>query len=243
MRIDFSQLFHHSSKRHDAGRLTPMPARLEEWPVEWRTTYYKTYPRMQKIALATTRPDVDLGDAIRRRASRRDFDRRPLSFEGLSTILAYSCGIVRTEPTISRAQASAGGRYPIEIYPMIFAGSPRIPSGLYHYDVKGHALEVLYQKPFSDDEIANLFTYPWMRNASAVIVMTALFHRSQMKYAERGYRYVLLEAGHIGQNIYLNAAALDLKCCALGGTRDENLENFLDIDGNTESVVYAVALG
>ena len=73
--------------------------------------------------------------------------------------------------------------------------------------------------------------------------MTAVFSRNQMKYGERGYRYVLLEAGHIGQNMYLNAAALSLKCCALGGTIDSKLEKFLDIDGITESVVYAVAFG
>jgi SagB-type dehydrogenase family enzyme len=73
--------------------------------------------------------------------------------------------------------------------------------------------------------------------------MTDVFWRNQNKYGERGYRYILLEAGHIGQNIYLVSEALGLKCCALGGTRDENLEELVDIDGVTESVVYALAVG
>ena len=63
------------------------------------------------------------------------------------------------------------------------------------------------------------------------------------KYGKLGYRYILLEAGHIGQNMYLVSEALGLKCCALGGTRDENLEKLIDIDGVTEAVVYGFAVG
>ena len=73
--------------------------------------------------------------------------------------------------------------------------------------------------------------------------MTSQFERTQMKYGERGYRYILLEAGHIGQNICLVSETLGLKCCALGGTMDKNLEELLDIDGETESVVYGFAIG
>ena len=54
---------------------------------------------------------------------------------------------------------------------------------------------------------------------------------------------ILQESGHIGQNIYLVSEALGLKCCALAGTKDENLEKLIDIDGITESVVYALAVG
>ena len=75
------------------------------------------------------------------------------------------------------------------------------------------------------------------------IIMTAVFDRSQMKYGERGYRYMLIEAGHVGQNFCLTAEALGLKCSALGGTHDEPIERLLDIDGVTESVMYALAIG
>lgn len=74
-------------------------------------------------------------------------------------------------------------------------------------------------------------------------LMTAVFHRNQVKYGERGYRYILIETGHIGQNLYLVSEAAGIKCRALGGTRDENIEKLLDIDGIGESVVYAVAVG
>ena len=142
-----------------------------------------------------------------------------------------------------RAQASGGARFPIEVYPIVFRSSGELPAGLYHYNVKEHKLGVLLEQEFEDRDIDKLFTYPWVKDAAIGIVMTAVFWRNQNKYGERGYRYVLIEAGHIGQNMYLVSEALGLKCCALGGTRDENLETLIDIDGETESVVYGLALG
>jgi len=241
--LDFSKLFHQNSKNHGAGRTRNVSSNSDEWPVEWKTTYYKTYPRMDTLPLIDTPPAVDLFDTIRARSSRRDFSRAPIRVENLSHILKYSCGIVRTEPAVKRAQPSGGARFPLEVYPLVFAGSPEVPAGLYHYNLKKHSLDVLWKRPFLDAEIGELFTYPWMQKASAVIVITAVFERNQMKYGERGYRYALMEAGHIGQNMYLTSEALGVQCCALGGTQDTNLEKLLDIDGTTESVVYALALG
>lgn len=216
----------------------------EEWPIEWKTTYYKTYPRMAKVPLLDDTPSsADFYTVLRTRTSKRDFDRRQLSFAEVSTLLKYSCGIVQTEPKAHRAQPSGGGRFAVEMYALVFAGSKELPAGVYHYNVKEHALEVLWERPFADEDIAQLCTYPWMKQASMLLVMTAVFQRNQMKYGDRGYRYMLTEAGHIGQNVYLNASALGLKCCALGGTYDTKLEELLDIDGIHESVVYTVALG
>ncbi len=64
-----------------------------------------------------------------------------------------------------------------------------------------------------------------------------------IKYKERGYRYILFEAGHLGQNIYLVSKALGLKCCAIGGFDDDKFHELLDIDGDNEAVLYAFAMG
>lgn len=241
---DFSHLFHQSSKDARARGAVNIPASSNEWPEEWRTTYFKSYPRLKRIPLTNTKPLGTLGDAFFNRETRRDFDKTPIDIATLSGILRYSCGIVsNTGGSNHRAQASGGARYPIEMYAFVFVGTPDIPAGIYHYNVKEHTLESLWEREFDDAAIANLFVYPWTQQASCVLVMTSVFGRSQAKYGERGYRYILLEAGHIGQNVYLNAAAFGLKCCALGGTFDEQVEKILDIDGVTESVVYAVALG
>ncbi len=241
---DFSQVFHHSSKSHQKGH-PPISLNPAEWPDEWKTPFFKTYPRLPKMPLDGDRAAADFFDLIKTRQSRRDFHRVPLSLKELGTVLRYSCGEADHSANYGKGRVypSAGGRYPIEIYPLVLRGGDAVPSGLYHYNVLNHALDVLWDREFSDFDIDQMFGYPWLKEASVVLVMTAVFWRNQNKYGERGYRYVLLEAGHIGQNVYLTSEALGVSCCALAGTRDENLEKLIDIDGTTESVIYAIALG
>lgn len=244
MDIDFSKIFHQSSKEHSKGH-PPISASDEDWPDEWKKTYYKVYPRLPKIHLDNEQPKADFFDLIKNRRSRRDFERKPITRRELSVLLKYSCGNTGKmgKGRHRRAQASGGARFPIEVYPIVFRPGEDLKSGLYHYDIKNHSLDVLWDREFSDEDIGQIFFYPWVKDAAIGIVMTSVFWRNQNKYGERGYRYILLEAGHIGQNIYLVCEALGLKCCAIGATLDENLEKLIDIDGVTESVVYALAIG
>ncbi|MEK7118508.1 MAG: SagB/ThcOx family dehydrogenase [Patescibacteria group bacterium] len=241
---DFSKIFHQSSKDSSKGHL-PISRDANEWPDEWKTTYYKAYSRLPKIALPDNPPQANFFHLIKARKSRRDFSRIPIDMRELSLLLKYSCGDIG-EMGVDRhrrAQPSAGSRFPIEIYPIVFRPQKELAAGLYHYNVKEHALDVLWGREWSDDEIGSLFTYPWVKDAALALVMTAVFWRNANKYGERGYRYILLEAGHIGQNVYLASEALGLKCCAFGGTRDAALEKLIDIDGINESVIYALAIG
>lgn len=247
MEPDFSKLFHQSSKTKDLQTdYLRNAGDSKEWPEEWLTTFYKIYPRLPKIHLSDDPPSADFFELIKKRESRRDFNRTPLTRHELSLILKYSCGVTGKLPETDRfrrAHPSAGARFPIEIYPIIFRGNDDLAPGLYHYNIKNHALDVLWKRDFLDEDISRLFFDPWTKEGAGAIVMTAVFWRNQNKYRERGYRYVLLEAGHIGQNIYLVAGALGLTCCALGGTHDEQIEKLIDIDGVTESVIYALAIG
>lgn len=239
-----SKFFHQSSKNHDKGH-PPVSSNMSEWPEEWKTTYYKNFPRFPKINLTDNIMRADFFELIKKRQSQRNFTRQPLSKNDISLLLKYSCGIIREKDNgqHSRAQPSGGARFPIEVYPIIFHSSKELQAGVYHYNVKEHKLDVLLEREFNDFEIKELFNYSWTKDAAIGIVMTAVFWRTQNKYGERGYRYTLLEAGHIGQNIYLISEALGIQCCAHGGTRDENIEKLLNIDGTTESVVYGLAIG
>jgi SagB-type dehydrogenase family enzyme len=244
MEPDFSHLFHQSSKDRTRGH-PPIAADSKEWPPEWHTTYYKTYPRLPRIALPDTKPSGDFFDLIQSRKSRRNFTDKPLSLEALSSLLRYSCGVVGKleDDRPKRAHPSGGARFPLEIYPLIFRGSESLPAGVYHYNLKAHALDVLWERAFSEEERSTLFLYPWVKEAAAVFLLTAIFWRSKNKYGEAGYRYILLEGGHIGQNFYLTAEALGLQCAALGGVDNKAIESILDIDGITESAIYALAIG
>lgn len=237
---NFSSLYHQSSKDNAKGH-PPIAVDPNEWPIEWETVSYKQYPRLPKVSLPSHQlPQKNLEKLILQRSSERDFQRRAISLEALSSLLKYSVGIVGENE--KRAHPSAGARFPLEVYVLSLAPS-HLPTGVYHYNPKEHLLDVLWERPFSDDDIQQLFSYKWVMNASFVVILTAVFQRNQMKYGERGYRYILLEAGHASQNFYLVSTALSLKCCAIVGTRDQVVESLLDIDGVTESVVYALAFG
>lgn len=240
MYIDFSGLFHQSSKDHLADGTLHLKRDISDWPDEWKIIEFKSYGRLPKITLPDETPDIMLVDALRGRASRQEMRGEGADISALGGILKYSCGVLSSG---RRAQPSAGGRYPIEVYPLILRGTDEVPSGVYHYNVREHALDTLAHRMFETEEVADLLTYPWSQKASFVLVMTALFDRTQMKYGERGYRYILLEAGHIAQNMYLNAEAFKVPCNALGGTKDKHIESLLGIDGITESVVYTLVFG
>lgn len=243
--MDFSAIFHRSSKDLP-GEILKKTEKMA-WPENWTTIYYKTYPRLPKIALAHTKRHSDFYSAIEQRDSATEsvFDGTPLSKDKLSALLHFSCGITRRQGADAGARAypSGGSLYPLEIYPMVLVGSEEIPAGIYHYNIRNHALDVLSQRQMDSTEIEQLFLYNWVKRASVVLVITAVFARSQEKYGERGYRYILLEAGHIGQNLYLVSSAEGLKCRAMGGTRDASVEHIIGVDGVSESIVHSVVIG
>lgn len=245
MYIDFSRLFHESSKDLLGGGSVYIHKDEERWPEEWKIVDYKKYSRMPKLELPAVEQKRPHFKLVAARKSQRDFSGKPVDVHDLSALLKYSCGIMQTFENRKprRAHPSGGARYPLEIYPLVLAGSREIPAGVYHYDVREHALDALWQRSFAQEDIDALFAYEWVRAAPIAIIMTAVFSRTQKKYGERGYRYALLEAGHVGQNVYLVSSALGMKCCSIVGTYDTAIEKLLDIDGVEESVVYTVIVG
>lgn len=243
MEIDFSQLFHQYTKsfKHQI----PMDDSL--WPEEWKTVYYKKYPRFAKIKLSSKEHKYDLFQALEKRSSQREGMGKEISLNDLSLLLKYSCGITRKSANGDgrRVQPSGGARYPIETYGLLLKPGKGLKPGFFHYDVEEHHLDLFWQEKISQEKLAGIATYEFIKDASLIIFLTAVFWRTQIKYGQRGYRFALIEAGHIGQNIYLLCQALGFKCCALGGFRisDEKIEEMLGVDGVTESLVYALAIG
>lgn len=141
-----------------------------------------------------------------------------------------------------RAPASAGGLYPLEIYPVIYNVSGINP-GVYHYNVREHKLELIKEGDFSKTIADLTFNQEWQSKASVHFVVTAIFDRTRFKYWERGYRFVMIDAGHMMQNMYLTATSLNLGIAAIGGFYDDELNQFLDINGINEAVVYMSLVG
>ena len=109
--------------------------------------------------------------------------------------------------------------------------------GAYHYVPLTHTLEVVRPDPLPSLLTAEMFLgQPYLSAAAAVIVLTAVVERSLWKYEDRGYRYLLLEAGHVAQNVNLTATALGLGCLNLGGFFDEDVAALLRLDDDEAAV-------
>jgi SagB-type dehydrogenase family enzyme len=74
-------------------------------------------------------------------------------------------------------------------------------------------------------------------------VITAVFQRTRWRYKDRAYRYVLLDAGHLGENLYLAATSLNLGSCGIGAFLDDEVNRMVGADGSEEAAVYLVAIG
>jgi SagB-type dehydrogenase family enzyme len=204
---------------------------------------YKTYPTAQQISL----PDphgyqgLSLEEAIERRRSIRDYTAGPLSLEDLSRLLHAGQGITDQHRSF-RAAPSAGALYPIETYVVVHDVSGLEP-GLYHYAITGHALEQLRTDNLRTQLLLAGIGQDMLAQAQVCLVLAAMFQRTRWRYHERTYRYVLLEAGHIGQNLYMAATSMGLGACAVGAFLDDQLNDLLGLDGVQEAALYLISLG
>jgi SagB-type dehydrogenase family enzyme len=115
--------------------------------------------------------------------------------------------------------------------------------GLYHYNPLKNNLRLL-QDGDNTAKISQSLLQPNMTlHASAIMFVTAVFERTIFKYQDRGYRYILLEAGHVAQNMNLVATALGYGSVNIGGFFDREIDEFLDLDGVTHSTIYMIAIG
>jgi len=204
---------------------------------------YKTYADAKRIAL----PDphgyrgLSLAEAVEARRSRRDYSAEPMTLAELSCLLYAAQGITEPQGGL-RAAPSAGALYPIELYAAAHnvAG---LEAGVYHYAVPTHELELLRGGDLRAEVKQAGLGQDHLAQAAVCFVLSAIFQRTRWKYRERTYRYMLLEAGHIGQNLYLAATSLGLGACAVGAFLDDDLNALLGLDGEEEAVLYIIAAG
>lgn len=223
----------------------PGHARYEGPPPDWGTQppRYKTYPDAPRVALPMP-PEEDGAQfmaVVRARRSQRDYRDEPLSLAELGQLLFAAQGITYP-PGELRAAPSAGALYPIELYVLAHRVTD-LEQGAYHYAVPSHELELVRVGDLREAISAAALGQSFIGEANVSFILSAIFQRTRWKYRERTYRYVLLEAGHIAQNLCLAATALGLGACPVGAFFDDDLNALLELDGRDEATLYIVAVG
>lgn len=221
-------------------------ANIKDIPLSWTKIHFKTYPRLDKIDLNNVKLSTSkLREFMHDRRSSRQFSGLPISKKVLCHLLLSSCGLIKLGRSFEdsrRPYPSAGARYPLEIYTIIL-NCERMEKGLYHYNVKENCLELLLEKDLSNWLIKVTGGAKWIEDVAVVFIITGVLDRTSIKYGDRGYRYILLEAGHLGQNMCLLATEMGLGSCPIGGYIDNEVNKLLDINLQKEFALYLIAIG
>ena len=177
---------------------------------------------------------VSLEEALTRRRSVREFDRRALSEQQLGQLLWAAQGITHGDGL--RTAPSAGALYPLELY-------VATPEGVFHYDPRKHQLQRIFRADVRPELWRAALEQNQLRDAGAVFVIAAVFDRTARKYGPaRAPRYVHMEAGHAAQNLLLQAAALNLGAVPVGAFHDEQVQKVLTLPKDHEPM-YLIPVG
>jgi SagB-type dehydrogenase family enzyme len=215
--------------------------------LDWRARPepIKRYPDARHFKLDPPQREggLSLWEAVGRRRSVREYKNIPLTRAELSQLIWAGQGVTKKISGYDlRTAPSAGALYPVETY-LFVQNVEGFESGVYHYSVREHQIELLRQGDFRSALAEAALDQDFLAEAAVVFAWTAVFGRSKWKYRERAYRYVYLDAGHIAQNVALAAVALGLGSCQVAALYDDEINTLLGVDGQEESILYLTSVG
>lgn len=203
-----------------------------------------------KIKLPAPKLDgaVSVEKAIKGRRSSRDFSDEPMTLAQAAQLLWAAYGI--TEPMAEgpaflrgglRAAPSAGARYPFEVY-LVAGKVTGLAAGAYRYLSEEHALVQVQEGDVRGALCQAAYGQEWIREAPASLFVSAVFARTTKKYGERGsQRYVWMDSGFLGENVYLQAEALGFGCCVAGAFDDAAVKQAMKLPASEEPVCILAA--
>jgi SagB-type dehydrogenase family enzyme len=210
---------------------------------------FKPYPGARRLELpsAETSPALSLAEAARRYAPAVGFEKQPLSLAELARVLYFANGVTGQVGSGSRvihlrAAPSAGALYAGEVYLVAERVSGLAP-GLYYYAVVDHQLVELRLGSLMQEVTRALERPGAFERAPAAVLLSNVFPRYSQRYLNRGYRFALIDSGHIGENLRLAASSAGLGEAGPLRFCDDALNALIEVDGREEAVCAVHALG
>jgi len=190
----------------------------------------------------TTNVSVEV--AIQNRRSIRHYTTEPLSLQDISQLMWAAQGIT-DQQTKFRTVPSGGHTYPLEVYILIGReGVTGLNEGVYHYNPFNNTLEQILRTDVRSELSQAANGQPWVKEAPVNIIITGNYQKMINKYKDEklSTRFVDIEAGHAGQNIYLEVEARNLATVALGSFKDDMVHRILNLPDN-ERTIYIYPVG
>ncbi len=168
---------------------------------------------------------VSVEEALKARRTHRSFQSRPLTLKQFSQILWGAYGVTAQKyGSFLKTAPSAGALYPLDIYGVVGQkGVEILAPGVYHFRPENHAIELVKQGDLRAEVARQALQQMWMAKAPLMLVITGEYNRSSIKYGLRGATYTHIEAGHVGQNVFLQAEAIGLRAGIVGAFNNQQI--------------------
>lgn len=210
---------------------------------------FKEYYSKEVIKLPEPKHEIldnkDLIQIIWDRASVRVYKDGPVPLEKLAFVLwaGQRVKMILNDGLSSlRTVPSAGGRHPFESY-VIVRNVEGLEMGIYHYLANKHKLELIKKGDFKDEVTSANLGQVFVGTAPFTYVLTAIPYRTEWRYRKYSPKLVLLDAGHVLQNVYIACEGVGLGTCAIDAFSDKQMNEIMGIDGEEEFVVYLSSVG
>jgi SagB-type dehydrogenase family enzyme len=185
-----------------------------------------------------------LYECLGNRRSRRRFTSDPLALAELSYLLWATQGVHESGEHYSiRTVPSAGARHPFETYVVVFRVAG-LKEGVYRYQPFEHGLVYLFEaKGLREEIVAATLGQRFAGECAATFVWSCVPCRGEWRYGPTAHKPMLLDAGHICQNLYLACESIGCGTCAIAAYDQKLLDAALRLDGQDEFSVYLAPVG
>jgi SagB-type dehydrogenase family enzyme len=193
-----------------------------------------------KLPAPAKKGAVSVEEALAGRRSTRKFGNRALELAQISQLLWAADGI--NHPEGKRTAPSGRGAYPIDLYLVVGErGVNNLAPGVYRYVVADQALELMAKGEFRPAVVKACNSQVWIGEAPVIVVITGDIMRSEAKNGAQAPLFTHVEAGFIGQNIFLQAGAMNLGAGVAGGLKEKPLAQALKLpESNVPFLVMPV---
>lgn len=193
-----------------------------------------------------TKTGVDITTAIMNRRSVRKYGKGRMTLDELSYLLYMTHGVkqvIRDGVATLRTVPSGGARHPFETYLAVLDVDGLQP-GIYHYLGLSHSIELLFQIENLPEALgAGTLGQTFVGNGNVTFIWSAVPYRSEWRYHISAHKTLLLDAGHICQNLYLACEGLGYGTVAIAAYDQLLMDQLLRLDGEEEFVVYLAPVG
>jgi SagB-type dehydrogenase family enzyme len=210
--------------------------------------YDPTAHRISLLSYADFKSSIsgtDLLTAVIGRESRRHYLPAPLSLAELSFLLFSTQGVRHTpHPSVSlRTVPSAGARHSFETY-LVIRNVQDVDPGLYRYLPLEH--ELVFLEDVEDMEMRvslACFGQQFVGAGAVTFVWATIPYRMEWRYGPLAHRVILIDVGHVGQNLYLACEAIGAGTCGVAAYDQHEVDDLIGVDGEEEFAVYLAPVG